>query len=359
VYDRSPLIEGALIALDPRTGEVKAMVGGYDFERSQFNRVIQAKRQPGSSFKPLVYAAALDRHFTPASVIVDAPVSYSDNGKVWSPQNYEKKFFGPTTLREALTFSRNVVTVKLADAIGVRYLVRYLPRFGLPNKLPPNLSIALGSSEVTPLELATAYSVFANNGVRPKPIFVSEIDDSGGQTIERNQPELVDAIPPETAYLITSMLQDVISRGTGRNAGGLGRAEAGKTGTTNDLQDAWFVGYTPQLLAVVWVGFDSKRPLGNGETGGHVAAPIWKAFMEKALAGVEAREFTVPEGLKCVPVDPATGGHALTGGAVRLECFRPGTEPQPGSVPVAPVVQVATQPHPDEPSSIDFLRNDY
>jgi penicillin-binding protein 1A len=328
---------------------------------------VQAKRQPGSAFKPLVYAAALDRHFTPASVIVDAPVSYSDNGRTWSPQNYEKRFFGPTTLREALTFSRNVVTVKLANAIGVRYLVRYLPKFGLDDSLPPNLSIALGSSEVTPLELATAYSVFANNGVRAKPIFVSDITDSSGQMIERNEPELVEAIPPETAFLITSILQDVIARGTGRRADGLGRAEAGKTGTTNDLQDAWFVGYTPQLLAVVWVGFDSKRPLGSGETGGRVAAPIWKAFMEKALAGVAPQEFTVPEGLKCIQVDRATGEGATSAGAARLECFREGTEPrrdvapeEPMEAPIgAPAVQLAIQPHREEPSSLEFLRNDY
>jgi penicillin-binding protein 1A len=357
-YDPSPLMEGALVAIDPHTGFVRAMVGGYDFERSHFNRVTQAKRQPGSAFKPLVYAAAFDRHFTPASVIVDEPISYHDNGRIWMPENFEEKYFGPTTLREALTKSRNVVTVKLADRIGVKYLIDYLPRFGLPAGLPRNLSIALGTTEVTPLELASAYATFANNGIRPAPVVITEITDAQGQVLEHTEPELVQAIPPDTAFMITSILQDVIKRGTGKRAQGLEQPSAGKTGTTNDLEDAWFVGYTPQLLAAVWLGFDNKRPIGPKETGGKIAAPIWKAFMEQALAGEAPGEFAIPDGLKCVNIDMATGTRAAVPSlTTKLECFREGTEPPPGSVPA---VQLVKSKEEDEaPSDAEFLRNDF
>jgi penicillin-binding protein 1A len=350
VYDPSPTIEGALVAMDQHTGFVKAMVGGYDFDRSHFNRATQAKRQPGSAFKPLVYAAALDRSFTPSSVIVDEPISYIDNGRVWSPQNYEEKFFGPTSLRSALTHSRNVVTVKLAERIGIKYLINYLPRFGLPGPLPRNLSIALGTTEVTPLELADAFCAFANNGMRPLPVFITQITDQQGQVLEETSTALAPAIPATTAYQITSMLQDVVERGTGKRAGGLDQATAGKTGTTNDLDDAWFVGYTPQLLASVWIGFDNKRPIGPKETGGKVAAPIWKAFMEKALAGVPPADFAVPEGLKCISIDPGSGGRP------RLECYRPGTEPPPSA---PPAVQLVVTNEPEQPSSLDFMRSDF
>jgi penicillin-binding protein 1A len=355
-YDPSPTIEGALLAMDQHTGFVKAMVGGYDFDRSRFNRVIQAKRQPGSSFKPLVYAAAFDRNFTPVSVIVDEPISFNDNGRVWAPQNYEKKFFGPTSLREALTHSRNVVTVKLADRIGIKYLIDYLPRFGIPGPLPRNLSIALGTTEVTPLELADAYCTFANNGMRPEPIFITEITDQQGQVLEHNEPALAPAIPATTAFQITSILEDVVKHGTGTKADGLAQPTAGKTGTTNDFGDTWFVGFTPQMLTAVWVGFDNKRPIGNKETGGKVAAPIWKAFMEKALDGVPPAEFPIPDGLRCVNIDPSTGLRAAPGGATRLECFRPGTEPQPGAVPA---VQLVEHREPEEPSTVDFMRSDF
>ena len=355
-YDPSPTIEGALVAVDQHTGFVKAMVGGYDFDRSHFNRVTQAKRQPGSAFKPLVYAAALDRNFTPASVIIDEPISFNDNGRIWAPQNYEEKFFGPTSLRTALAKSRNVVTVKLAERIGIKYLINYLPRFGLAGPMPRNLSIALGTTEVTPLDLAYAFCTFANNGLRPAPLLITEITDQQGQVLEHTDPALAPAIPATTAYQITSMLQDVVERGTGKRAQGLGQPTAGKTGTTNDLGDAWFVGYTPQLLAAVWIGFDNKRPIGHKETGGKVAAPIWKTFMEQALADQPRSEFPVPEGLKCVNVDPNTGGRAAPGGATRLECFRPGTEPQPGAVPA---VQLVNTGEPEEPSSLDFMRSDF
>ena len=356
MLDPGPAVEGALVALEPQTGYVKAMVGGYDFHRSEFNRVTQAKRQPGSAFKPLVYAAAFDRQFTPASIIVDSPISFDDHGRVWSPQNFKERHFGPTSLREALTFSRNVVTVKLANRIGVGYLVKYLLRFGLQGPLMRNLSISLGSAEVSPLELAVAYATLANGGTRPEPVVITEITDAQGQILERNAPKLVEAIPPTTAYLVTSILQDVVKRGTGRNVRGLGQPTAGKTGTTNDLHDAWFVGFTPRLLAAVWVGFDNKRPLGRLETGGRVAAPIWKAFMEEALKDLPPAEFPVPDGLKCVHIDPATGRRSLPGTAAQLECFRAGTEPRPGSVPA---FQTVTDEDTTQPSSLDFLRDDF
>lgn len=355
-YDPGPLLEGALVAMEPATGNVRALVGGYDFDRSHFNRAIQARRQPGSSFKPLVYAAALDRNFTPASVIVDEPISYRDNGRIWAPQNFDKKFHGPTSLREALTKSRNVVTVRLAERIGLSYLTGYLPRFGLQGPIPRNLSIALGTLEVTPMELAVAYSTFANNGLRATPVMITEISDAQGQVLVRNEPQLTQVLPPTTAYQVTSMLQDVVRRGTGTAAQGLNQPTAGKTGTTNDLEDAWFVGYTPQLLSVVWVGFDNKRPLGPKSTGGRVSAPIWKTFMAQALTDVPEGHFPVPDGLRCVNIDPNTGTRAGAGGSPYLECFREGSEPQPGAVPA---VQMANDGQRRPPSALEFMRKDY
>lgn len=359
ILDPSPPVEGALVALDPRTGYVRALVGGYDFDHSQFNRAVQAKRQPGSSFKPLIYAAALDRGFTPATVVVDEEISYWDNGRVWSPKNFENKHFGPTTVREALTFSRNVVTVKMTDRMGVKYLVKYLGNFGLEGPFAANLSIALGSAEVTPLELATAYATLASGGRRPAPIFLTKVTDARGEVVESHAPQLVDAIPAQTAYQVTSMLQDVIRRGTGKRADGLGRPQAGKTGTTNDFHDNWFVGYTPQLLAAVWIGFDNKQPLGDKETGGRNAAPIWKAFMEVALKDAPVDDFPVPDGLTCVNIDPETGERAVAAENARLECFKQGREPGAPSVHEAPLVQPAIHQQPAEPSVRDFLRNDF
>jgi penicillin-binding protein 1A len=359
-FDPTPVLEGALVALEPGTGYVRAMVGGYDFDRSQFNRVVQAKRQPGSAFKPLIYAAALDRGFTPASVVVDEPISFNDNGRVWSPHNFEQKFFGPTTLRDALTFSRNVVTVKITQRMGVKYLVDYLGRFGLRGPFAPNLSLALGSAEVTPLELAVAYATFATGGQRPRPRFITEITDFQGNVLERNEPDLTPAIPPSTAFHITSMLQDVILRGTGRRAAGLAHPVAGKTGTTNEFHDNWFVGYSPQLLTAVWLGFDNKRPLGDKETGGRNAAPIWRTVMEHALGARPVADFPVPGDLSCVHIDPATGTRAVPGGASRLECFPRGGEPQPAApVSPPPAVQPVVDPRPGAPSVADFLRNDF
>ncbi len=353
--DPSPPVEGALVAIEPQTGYVRAMVGGYSFDRSQFNRATQAKRQPGSSFKPLVFAAALDRNFTPASIINDAPISYNDHGRQWVPQNFEKKHYGPTSLREALTHSRNVVSVKLAEQVGIGFLVTYLERFGFSSPLARNLSLALGSAEVTPLELTAAFTVFANDGKIATPMFITEITDHVGQVLESHEPQTAEVIPATTAYMVNSMLQDVVRRGTGRGVQGLDQPTAGKTGTTNDLHDGWFIGFTPQMLTTVWIGFDNKRSI--RETGGRVAAPIWKEFMTEAVRDEPRQEYLIPEGLRCVHVDRFTGVRAGAEGGSLLECFRAGSEPQPGSVPA--VQLVGEQADGNAASEIEFLRNDF
>lgn len=342
VRDQAPPVQGAFVALEPGSGAVKVLIGGYDFDSSQFNRAVQGARQPGSAFKPLIYAAALDRNFTPASIIVDEPISFQDHNAVWMPHNYEEKYFGPTTLREALTFSRNVVTVKLATRVGVKPLVKYIRQLGIHSPLAPNLSLALGSSEVNLLDLAAAYGVFANQGQRAEPRFIIRVTDSQGSIMDENVPQTEQVISPETAYLITSMLQSVIDHGTGRKAKALGRPAAGKTGTTNDIDDAWFVGYTPQLLAGLWIGFDEKRSLGKGETGGQVAAPIWERFMERALENEPILDFPVPAGISFVLINPRTGQRLVPGSGGILECFRRGTEP-----PVAAVQPAMAAPEPD------------
>jgi len=320
--------QGALIAIRPGTGDVTAMVGGLDWGESQFNRATQALRQPGSAFKPLIYTAALDRGFTPTSIISDTPVSYHVGpGQTWSPKNFNDRFQGPTTLREALTKSLNVVTVKLVDAMGLRYLLNYLPRFGLDRPFPKNLSIALGSSEVTLLELACAYGVFANLGQRVEPRFITAITDRQGRLLDEFPVRSEAAIPPETAYLTVNLMRSVVENGTGKRAK-LDRPVAGKTGTTNDMRDAWFVGYTPELLAGVWVGYDQDRTLGKQETGGRSAAPVWKSFMETALATEPVRDFDVPADIILVNVDKSSGTRGAPGqpGTI-LEAYRRGTEP--------------------------------
>jgi penicillin-binding protein 1A len=332
----APQPEGALIAIDLASGQVKAMIGGYDFRRSQFNRVTQAKRQPGSAFKPLIYAAALDRGYTPATVVVDSPVSFWDHNHLWSPHNYENKYFGPTRLRDALTFSRNVVTVKIATRLGLKYLTTYISQLGIRSRMERNLSLALGSSEVTLLELARAYGVFATGGTSFEPLFITHITDSQGGLLQEFPFKRKEVIAPETAYLITSMLKSVVERGTGRSVQALGRPVAGKTGTTNDFQDTWFIGYTPEMLVGVWVGFDEKRPLGDKETGGRVAAPIWLEFMQAAMAGRPVNDFALPEGISFVHIDPKTGLRAAVGGPTLLECFHRGTEPQGVAMAAAP-----------------------
>ena len=325
--------QGALISMVPATGDVRAMIGGLDWSRSQFNRATQAYRQPGSSFKPMIYAAAMDRGFTPASVVNDAPISFNvGGGQVWAPRNFENRFFGPTTVRQALTKSRNVVTVKLVSSMGMKYLLSYLPRFGFTRPFPRNLSIALGSSEVTLLEMTEAFGVFANLGMRVEPRFITKITDVRGELIEEAPILRRPAISPDTAYVMTSMLRNVIDNGTGTKAQ-IDRPAAGKTGTTNDQRDVWFIGYTPQLLTGVWVGYDQDKSLGGKETGGKAAAPIWHDFMVKALANEPVFDFAVPNEVTLVAVD-SSGNRTTPGTAGSVfQAFKRGTEP---AFPVAP-----------------------
>jgi penicillin-binding protein 1A len=324
---KSNRLDGGLLAADLTTGEIKAMVGGYDFNRSQFNRATQSKRQPGSVFKPIVYAAALDHGYTPASIVKDVPVSFRDGrGRRWSPGNADRRYRGPIRLREALTFSRNVPTVRIADNIGLPYLLSYATALGVTSSLAPNMSVALGSSEVTLLDMIRVYGVFATGGNRFEPVFISKITDSQGAVVSETSFQPTPVISPATAYLMTSILKGAIERGTGKEALKLGRPAAGKTGTTNDYEDAWFVGYTPELVAGVWVGFDEKRPLGSGETGGRVAAPIWTAFMKDALGESPINDFPIPDGITVAHINPVTGKRASGGNAI-LEIFAHGTEP--------------------------------
>jgi penicillin-binding protein 1A len=330
--DQEPQVEGALVAIDPYTGQVKAMAGGYDFGRSQFNRVTQAKRQPGSAFKPIVYAAAMEHGFTPASIVLDAPITLPNgNLPAWSPRNFKDKFYGPTPLRTALAKSLNSVTVRLADRIGIRTLLDTIPRYGLRGPYPRNFSLALGSAEVTPLELVTAYGVFATLGKRFDPLFVERVTDFEGNPLEfgSTHPKFERVMSPAVAYVTTSMLETVVQKGTGKAALALGRPVAGKTGTTNDTHDAWFVGFTPDLLAGVWVGFDSERTLGKKETGGAAAAPIWTAFMQQALGDRPFVDFPVPEDVTFAQIDRGTGlrAHPDDGGDAVMEVFVKGTEP--------------------------------
>jgi penicillin-binding protein 1A len=324
--EQEPEVEGALVAVEPYTGFIRAMVGGYDFVRSDYNRAVFAKRQPGSAFKPVIYAAAMDNGFTPASIINDEPVTYMGGPKgEWSPENYDHKYYGPTRLREALAYSRNVVTVKLVDAMGINSVINFARSLGFEDDMPRNLTIALGSFSVTPLELAVIYDVFASNGMKVRPIAIKYITDRKGQILESNEPDPQQVISPQTSFLITSMMEDVVNYGTGWRGKSLGVPVAGKTGTTNDYRDAWFVGYTSNLVACTWVGFDSNKPLGPAETGARAASPIWVSFMNSAKEGAEA--FTQPEGIVSATIDPQTGMLSWDGFGIK-EYFKEGTEPR-------------------------------
>jgi penicillin-binding protein 1A len=326
--EQEPGVEGALVALEPDTGFIRAIIGGYDFVKSDFNRALYAKRQPGSAFKPIIYAAALNHGFTPASTIVDEPVTYQGGPKgEWSPENYDHKFYGPTRLREALTYSRNVVTVKLVEALGVNNVIDFARTIGIQGDMPADLTLALGSLSISPLDLALCYNVFASNGMKVKPIAIKYITDSKGRVLESNEPEAEEVISPQTAFLITSMMEDVVKNGTGWRAKALGRPVAGKTGTTNEYKDAWFVGYTPDLVSAVWVGFDDMKSLGPQETGARAASPIWVSFMKDFLSG-EIEDFTVPEGIVSYTIDSATGLLSKDESMGVKEYFKEGTEPK-------------------------------
>lgn len=340
-----PQVEGALVSLRPSDGAVLALVGGFDFYASKFNRVTQAERQPGSAFKPFIYSAALEKGFTPSSVINDAPVVFEDAELegAWRPENYSGKFYGPTRLREALVASRNLVSIRVLRSIGIAYARNYLQNFGFQaSKLPLDLSLALGSATVTPMEMVRGYAVFANGGYLVEPWFIQRIEDADGNVLFEQRPALACAdcaqpadtsspaqvqvtetemspqaprtLDPRNAYLMASMMNDVINRGTGARARALGRNDlAGKTGTTNDQRDAWFCGFNPDVVATAWVGFDIPRPLGAGETGSSVALPMWVEYMREALNGLPQRALPQPAGLVTVRIDPETGLAAAPG----------------------------------------------
>jgi penicillin-binding protein 1A len=293
-------IQGALFSMDPHTGAIRAMIGGRDFRQSVFNRAIQAHRQPGSAFKPIIYAAAIENGYTMADVFLDSPVVYPDptTGQPWRPTNFSTKFRGPTTLHTALMYSINVVTIKLLDKLGIQPVVSMARRLGITTPIKPNLSLGLGTSEVTLDEMVQAFSVFDNQGVRVEPFAILSVKDSSGRVLESNSPVAQEVLDPQTAYIMTHTLEDVIDHGTGRiiRLMGFTYPAAGKTGTTNDNVDAWFIGYTPDLACGVWVGYDDRISLGKKQTGGETAAPIWADFMKAATDGKPAKDFPLPNG---------------------------------------------------------------
>ncbi len=325
-------LQGALLCMDPNSGGVLAMVGGVDFGASQFNRALQARRQPGSAFKPIVYAAALDKGKTLVSTVDDSPIEFArSETEMWKPKNYDGTFLGPIPMLEALAKSRNLATVRLLNEIGVDSAIGMARNLGIQSPIERNLSIALGSSGVTPLEMVTAYSTFAAGGQRPTPFFIREIQDGQGRVLERTDPKVVQAIAPETAYLTIRLMQEVLRTGTGASAKGLSPNLAGKTGTTNENSDAWFIGGSPDLIAGVWVGFDNPASLGKRQTASSVALPIWANFFGRALTHVPDREFPVPPGITFARVDPLTGKAVPPGsGEGMLLPFRLGTVPETG-----------------------------
>jgi penicillin-binding protein 1A len=393
-----PEVEAALVSLDPRTGDIKALVGGYDFTRSKYNRVTQGRRQPGSSFKPFIYSAALARGFTVASLVNDAPIVIEDETleRTWKPQNFSEKVYGPTRLREAMVNSRNLVSIRVLRDIGIGYAREYITQFGFElNELPSNLSMALGSASLSPISMARAYAVFANGGYLVTPRFIKSIKNSNGRVIYQTQPSLIcddcetelaaelpqepdvvltepqfrpleistgrddagissserdelladtrpddpyakQAITPQNAFLIRSMMMDVVRRGTGVRAMQLGRKDlAGKTGTTNEQRDAWFSGYNDHLVTSVWVGFDDHEPLGRRELGGRAALPVWMEYMAVALEGLEDSPPVMPMGLAQARIDPETGLLAnLDNSSAIMEVFEAGNLPpmEPSSV---------------------------
>ncbi|NOX43914.1 MAG: penicillin-binding protein 1A [Gammaproteobacteria bacterium] len=372
-----PSVEGALVSINPQNGAINAVVGGFEYNRSKFNRVTQAERQPGSNFKPFIYSGALEHGYTPATLINDAPVVFDDPGleDEWRPENYSGKFFGPTRLRQGLIKSRNLISIRLLRAIGIRTALKHVSKFGFNTQhLPRDLSLALGSGSITPIELATGYAVFANGGYRVKPYLVERIETKEGEILMEATPatvcreceatllkatnkkiiydlnkefiaykdELAGPIPfpvpdiiadraitPQNNYLMTSMMQDVIRSGTARRARQLGRGDiAGKTGTTNDQRDAWFSGFNPNIVATTWIGFDKPKPLGNKETGSAAALPMWIDFMRDALINYPEKNFEQPEGLVTVRIDPDSGLLASANNRNAIfETFREGNAP--------------------------------
>ena len=349
-----PEVNGALVALDPHTGRVRAMVGGYSFAASEFNRATQASRQPGSAFKPFVYAAALDSGFTPASLVLDAPfvMDQGNDQGLWKPENYARRFYGLSTLRLGMEKSRNLMTIRMAQEIGMKKITDYAARFNINKTMPKVLAMSLGAGETTLMRLTSAYGMLVNGGKRVEPRVIDRVQDRYGKTLfkhdqracigcteeiynQQTAPDLPDereqVLSPQTAYQVVSMLEGVVKRGTGRRISTIGKPLAGKTGTTNDSRDAWFVGFSADLVVGVYVGYDDNRSLGRGESGGKVAGPIFKSFMETALVSEPSPPFRVPSAVSLVRINAKTGKLARPDDeTVILEAFKIGTEPAPG-----------------------------
>jgi penicillin-binding protein 1A len=330
--EQPPLLEGALVAIDNRTGQIRAMVGGFSFDRSKFNRATQAHRQVGSLFKPFVYTAAIDRGYTPTSLIVDEPVAYNAGAgqPLYMPKNYDGKYEGGITLRHALEESRNVPAVKMMEALGPQQVINYARRFGLVSKLEPYLSLALGAADLTLLDMTSAYSAFPNGGVRMRPYSILKISGREGNVLEENRSEPEDAIRADTAFVMTSLLRGVVQRGTAGSAAKLGWPLGGKTGTTDDYGDAWFIGFDPDITVGVWVGHDERKPIGHNETGGVAALPIWIEFMRAYIETRDPKnppEFVPPGNIVFLPVNASNGALAGEGETGISEAFISGTQP--------------------------------
>jgi penicillin-binding protein 1A len=371
--EEDPQVQGALFSMDVHTGEVLAMEGGFDYEQSEFNRAVQAQRQPGSAFKPIVYSAALEKGYTPTSVIVDSPIVYQDSDSKWKPANFEEKFYGDTTFRQALIKSRNVPTIKIVQSIGIPYVINYAKRLGFDSKFNEDLSISLGSTTTSLVDITDVYALFPRLGRKIKPVFISQVLDRDGKLMEETKPEplhspyippVVEASPlatpagtaatptavaqspiafpsyppqndpdqvldPRVAYVMTNLMEEVVDYGTGHEAKALGRAAAGKTGTTSDSVDAWFMGFTPNVVTGVWVGFDNQKPIGRNETGARAALPIWLSFMKEAVKNYPDVEFPIPPGVTFASIDAQSGKLAPANSSRAIkQAFILGTEPK-------------------------------
>jgi penicillin-binding protein 1A len=351
--DQVPLVDGALIAMDIKTGKIRALIGGSDFVTKKFDRATQAYRQTGSAFKPFIYAAAFERGYTPSDVLIDAPISFYDpwTKETWSPQNYTGDFLGPVTLRRALELSRNTVAVKLLEQIGVKYAIQYIDRFDAIKNMQPYLPLALGASEATLINMVRAYGAFGNQGLMMEPLYIEKILDRSGNTLEQNMPHAKEVMRADIAYLLTDVLQGVIKRGTAIKAKSLNRPMAGKTGTTDDCTDAWFIGYTPSVICGVWVGFDEKKSLGKKETGAEAALPIWIDFMKEVLKDKPVEEFQATSNIITVAIDRHTGLRATPDCTdVIIESFIAGSEPRQMCGPEHHGQAIPLQPEEEEAS---------
>jgi penicillin-binding protein 1A len=329
--NQTEYLQGAIVSVEPSSGQILALVGGRDFNDSNFNRAVQAARQPGSAFKPFIYTAAIDNGFSPTDIILDTPVTFrAGNGQDWSPQNYDKKFRGPVTLRNALANSLNVCAAKLLQKLGTTVVTTYARRMGIKSRLSPDLSLALGTSEVNLLELVSSYGVFANQGVRVPPVYILKVEDKNGKVLEESRSTAEEVLSPETALTMTSMMESVLENGTAASARALGFTlpAAGKTGTTDDYSDAWFVGYVPGVVTGVWVGFDRKQKIGPGMTGAAAALPVWVDVMLAATKNRPPQDFPVPSGVVSRLICTETGLLANPAcPSTEIELFREGSEP--------------------------------